>query len=111
LTAFGLQGLFEAAMEASMQMHPDKVYLARTPIDRAEAPFATYRALAQRTLVALRRSEPLMPLCRLRQENGGQGYYKRYRRDGSAVSWQLDRVNSQRLEDGLKPIPYDTADV
>ena len=89
-----------------MHMHPDKVYLARTPIDRAEAPFATYRALA-----ALRRSEPLMPLCRLRQENGGQGYYKRYRRDGSAVSWQLDRVNSQRLEDGLKPIPYDTTDV
>ena len=33
-----------------MQMHSDKVYLARTPIDRAEAPFATYRALAQRTL-------------------------------------------------------------
>ena len=98
-------------MEASLQMHPDKVYLARTPIDRAEAPFATYRALAQRTLAALRRSEPLMPLCRLRQENGGQGYYKRCRRDGSAVSWQLDRVNSQRLEDGLKPIPYDTADV
>ena len=94
-----------------MQMHPDKVYLARMPIDRAEAPFATYRALAQRTLAALRRSEPLMPLCRLRQENGGQGYYKRYRRDGSAVSWQLDRVNSQRLEDGLKPIPCDTADV
>ena len=89
-----------------MRMHPDKVYLARTPIDRAEAPFATYRALA-----ALRRSEPLMPLCRLRQESGGQGYYKRYRRDGSAVSWQLDRVNSQRLEDGLKPIPCDTADV
>ena len=89
-----------------MHMHPDKVYLARTPIDRAEAPFATYR-----TLAVLRRSEPLMPLCRLRQENGGQGYYKRYRRDGSAVSWQLDRVNSQRLEDGLKPIPYDTTDV
>ena len=93
-------------MEASTHMHPDKVYLARTPIGRAEAPFATYRALA-----ALRRSEPLMPLCRLRQESGGQGYYKRYRRDGSAVSWQLDRVNSQRLEDGLKPIPCDTADV
>ena len=89
-----------------MHMHPDKVYLARTPIDRAEALFATYRALA-----ALRRSEPLMPLCRLRQENGGQGYYKRYRRDGSAVSWQLDRVNSQRLGDGLKPMPCDTADV
>ena len=55
-----------------MQMHSDKVYLARTLIDRAEAPFATYRALAQRTLAALRRSEPLMPLCRLWQENGGQ---------------------------------------
>ena len=98
-------------MEASLHMHPDKFYLARTPIDRAEAPFATYRALAQRTLAVLRWSEPLMPLCRLRQENGGQCYYKRYCRDGSAVSWQLDRVNSQRLEDGLKPIPYDTTDV
>ena len=98
-------------MEASLHMHPDKFYLARTPIDRAEAPFATYRALAQRTLAVLRWSEPLMPLCRLRQENGGQCYYKRYCRDGSAVSWQLDRVNSQRLEDGLKPIPCDTDDV
>ena len=33
-----------------MHIHPDKVYLARTPIDRAEAPFEMYRELAQRTL-------------------------------------------------------------
>ena len=26
-----------------MHIHPDKVYLARTPIDHADAPFETYR--------------------------------------------------------------------
>ena len=36
-----------------MLVHPDSVYLARSPLDRAEAPFATYRALAYRTLAAL----------------------------------------------------------
>ena len=36
-----------------MQIDPDNVYLARTPIDSAEAPFETYRELAHRTLAAL----------------------------------------------------------
>ena len=36
-----------------MLVHPDSVYVARSPLDRAEAPFATYRALAHRTLAAL----------------------------------------------------------
>ena len=36
-----------------MLVHSDTVYLARAPIDRAEAPFATYRELAYRTLAAL----------------------------------------------------------
>ena len=36
-----------------MLAHPDAVYLARSPIDRADAPFATYRELAYRTLAAL----------------------------------------------------------
>ena len=36
-----------------MLVHPDAVYLARSPIDRADAPFATYRELAHRTLAAL----------------------------------------------------------
>ena len=63
-------------------------------------------------LAALQPPEPLMPLCRLGQEeDGGRGYYRRYRPDGSAVPWQLDRVNTQRLEDGLAPIQYDAAHV
>ena len=36
-----------------MLAHPNAVYLARSPINRADAPFATYRALAYRTLAAL----------------------------------------------------------
>ena len=36
-----------------MLVHPDAVYLACAPIDRADAPFATYRELAYRTLAAL----------------------------------------------------------
>ena len=36
-----------------MLARPDAVYLARSPIDRADAPFATYRELAYRTLAAL----------------------------------------------------------
>ena len=36
-----------------MLAHPNAVYLARSPIDRADAPFATYRELAYRTLAAL----------------------------------------------------------
>ena len=36
-----------------MIVNPDAVYLARSPIDRADAPFATYRELAHRALSAL----------------------------------------------------------
>ncbi len=36
-----------------MIVQPDAVYLARSPIDRADAPFATYQELAYRTLAAL----------------------------------------------------------
>ena len=36
-----------------MLAHPNAVYLARSPINRADAPFATYRELAYRTLAAL----------------------------------------------------------
>ena len=36
-----------------MIVQPDAVYIARSPIDRADAPFATYRELAYRTLAAL----------------------------------------------------------
>ena len=36
-----------------MIVQSDTVYLARSPVDRADAPFATYRELAHRTLAAL----------------------------------------------------------
>ena len=39
--------------EICMKINSDTVYIARTPIDRAEAPFETYRELAYRTLAAL----------------------------------------------------------
>ena len=41
-----------------MIVQPDPVYVARSPIDRADAPFATYRELAHRTLAALEVSLP-----------------------------------------------------
>ena len=62
-------------------------------------------------LAALWWAEPLMPLCRLRQEDAGKNHYKRYRWDGLAVSWELNRVNAQQLEYGLELISCDTADV
>ena len=68
-------------------------------------------ALAGDALAALRPPSALMPLCRLKRENGQSGYYKRFRADGSAVPWQLDKVNDQRREDGLEPISYESVDV
>lgn len=51
---------------------------------------------------SLRRAAPLMPLCRV-----GEGYYPRFRADGSVVPWQLDNVNRQREADGLQPVGAD----
>ena len=68
-------------------------------------------SLADDSLAALWWAEPFMSLCRLRQEDGGKSYDKRCRWDGSAVSWQLDRVNAQQLEYELGLISCDTADV
>jgi hypothetical protein len=68
-------------------------------------------ALAGAALAAVRPPSALMPLCRLKRENGQSGYYKRFRQDGSAVPWQLDKVNDQRREDGLEPIAYESVDV
>jgi hypothetical protein len=48
------------------------------------------------TLQALRPKKPLMPICRYHK-----GYYPRFRRDGSVVPWQIDRVNTRRQADGL----------
>ncbi len=102
-----------------MQMHSDKVYLARTPIDRAEAPFATYRELAQRTLVALDFPLPgagpvvVKPKATVRFPPD-----KRVIAYPGFVGWLLDAlvgcgVAAERLVvgGGLEPIPYDTADV
>ena len=68
-------------------------------------------SLGDYSLAALCWAEPFMSLCRLRQEDGGKSYDKRCRWDGSAVSWQLDRVNAQQLEYQLGLISCDTADV
>lgn len=57
------------------------------------------RSLTRSQVQALRRSEPLMPVCRYEG-----GYYKRFRPDGSVVPWNLNEVNKQRLLDGLEEI-------
>ena len=101
-----------------MHMHPDKVYLARTLIDRAEAPFATYRALAQRTLAALDLPLPgagtvvvklnatvlFPPDKRVIAHSGFVGGRPDARRGRGGAAERL-------VGDGLGPIPYDTADV
>ena len=35
----------------------------------------------------------------------GEGYYPRFRADGSVVPWRLDDVNKQRQEDSQARIP------
>ncbi len=71
---------------------------------------ANSAALAADALAQLRPAEVLMPVARLRQEDGQTGYYKRFRADGSPVPWQLDKVNDQRRADGLEPISYESVD-
>jgi len=68
------------------------------------------QVLGMEGLERSRSSEVLMPFCRLKRASGESGYYKRFRRDGSAVPWRVDRVNEQRLADGLEPIEYEMAD-
>ncbi|MFA6108609.1 MAG: DUF362 domain-containing protein [Candidatus Latescibacterota bacterium] len=58
------------------------------------------RSLDAKALAGHRHAPPLMPVARY--ENG---YYPRFREDGSVVPWALDRVNEQRRADGLEPIP------
>lgn len=60
-------------------------------------------------LAQCRSAEALMPYCRLERKDGEKGYYKRFRRDGSAVPWRIDAVNEQRLADGLAPVDYEMA--
>ena len=71
---------------------------------------ASGEALAADALAQLRPPQVLMPVARLKQEDGQAGYYKRFRADGSAVPWQLDRVNDQRRADALQPISYESVD-
>lgn len=61
-------------------------------------------ALAGAALAELRPAAPLMPISRCKD-----GYYKRFRTDGSAVPWHLDDVNAQRQQEGLAPITYESA--
>ena len=53
-------------------------------------------------LEALRPERVLMPIARYED-----GYYDRFRVDGSVVPWRIDEVNRQRVEDGLEPIPIE----
>jgi uncharacterized protein (DUF362 family) len=55
--------------------------------------------LDSRALAAQRHEPALMPVARYED-----GYYARFRADGSVVPWALDRVNQQRQADGLEPI-------
>jgi uncharacterized protein (DUF362 family) len=57
------------------------------------------RSLRRDEVRALRRAQPLMPVCRWEG-----GYYPRFRADGSVVPWNLNEVNNQRRLDGLEPL-------
>ena len=50
-------------------------------------------------LKAHRSERVLMPVARYQD-----GYYARFRSDGTVVPWRIDDVNRQRVEDGLEPI-------
>jgi uncharacterized protein (DUF362 family) len=50
-------------------------------------------------LESKRSKKVLMPISRYED-----GYYDRFRADGSVVPWRIDEVNKKRVEDGLDPI-------
>lgn len=50
-------------------------------------------------LAQIRSGTVLMPIARY-----ADGYYNRYREDGSVVPWRIDDVNKQRSADGLGPV-------
>lgn len=85
--------------------------LGTIDIDEIEVvDLASGAVLAADALAGVRPAAALMPVARLRQGDGQAGYYKRFRPDGSAVPWQLDKVNDQRRADGFEPIPYESVD-
>jgi len=71
---------------------------------------ASSEVLGTDGLAAFRAGDPLMPVARINQGDGKDGYYKRFRSDGSAVPWQLGQVNAQRLADDLEPISFELVD-
>jgi uncharacterized protein (DUF362 family) len=62
----------------------------------------TGQALGSRGLAPYRHDPALMPVARC-----ADGYYPRFRSDGTVVPWALDRVNDQRRADGLAPVSAD----
>lgn len=62
------------------------------------------KALDPGELRSRRSPTVLMPVSRY-----GQGYYRRFRSDGSAAPWRIDEVNQQRQADGLPPVPVEAA--
>jgi len=60
---------------------------------------STGEVLSRLELAALRSARVLMPVAR--SENG---YYNRFREDGSVVPWRIDAVNKQREADDLAPV-------
>jgi uncharacterized protein (DUF362 family) len=62
------------------------------------------QALDPEALRQRRSPSVLMPVARCEQ-----GYYRRFRRDGSATPWRIDEVNKQRLADGQPPVPVELA--
>ncbi|MDE3001255.1 MAG: DUF362 domain-containing protein [Gemmatimonadota bacterium] len=55
--------------------------------------------MTPQALEAVRSRKTLMPIARYED-----GYYDRYRADGSVVPWRIDDVNRQRSADGLEPV-------
>ena len=51
--------------------------------------------LTEAQLARIPRQEPLMPVCR-----SEEGYYNRFRSNGTVVPWQIDKINEQRRADG-----------
>ena len=62
---------------------------------------ATQRRMTSDELDRLRAAPALMPTSRY-----SDGYYSRFRVDGSVVPWRIDDVNAQRLKDGLESIHH-----
>ncbi|MFC1525876.1 DUF362 domain-containing protein [Candidatus Latescibacterota bacterium] len=63
---------------------------------------ATGQELDREALGKHRMDPPLMPLARYQD-----GYYARFRPDGSVVPWNIDCVNEQLIAEGKEPVLFD----